>query len=93
MHVSPDIVQREFIGFEAKVIKSSNPDLVVLEGKVVDETRNTFTILHNSEEKIVIKDTAVFHFVMLDGTVIEVDGKVIVGRSEDRMKKRPRRLW
>ena len=93
MHVSPDIVQREFIGFEAKVIKSSNPDLVGLEGKVVDETRNTFTILHNSEEKIVIKDTAVFHFVMLDGTVIEVDGKVIVGRSEDRMKKRPRRLW
>ena len=93
MHVSPDIVQREFIGLEAKVIKSSNPDLVVLEGKVVDETRNTFTILHNSEEKIVIKDTAVFHFVMLDGTVIEVDGKVIVGRSEDRMKKRPRRLW
>ena len=93
MHVSPDIVQREFIGFEAKVVKSSNPDLVGLEGKVVDETRNTFTILQNGEEKVVIKDTAVFHFMMSDGTVIEVDGKVIVGRSEDRMKKRPRRVW
>ncbi|MCW4033858.1 MAG: ribonuclease P protein subunit [Candidatus Bathyarchaeota archaeon] len=93
MNISSDIVQREFIGFEAKVVTSSNPDLVGLEGKVVDETRNTFTILHNGEEKVVIKDTAVFHFMMSDGTVIEVDGKVIVGRSEDRMKKRPRRLW
>ena len=94
MHVSPDIVQREFIGFEAKVVKSSNPDLVGLEGKVVDETRNTFTILNkDGEKKVVIKETAIIEFVTLDGTVVEIDGKVIMGRPEDRIKKRPRRLW
>ena len=63
-------------------------------GKVVDETRSTFTISNNDgEKKVVIKGTAVFEFVIPDGTVVEMDGKVIMGRPEDRLKKRPRRLW
>ncbi len=93
MNVTPSIVQHEFIGLETNVIKSSNPHVVGITGRVVDETRNTLTILHNGERKVVIKDTAVFDFVMPDGTVVELDGKVIMGRSEDRIKKRPRRLW
>ena len=93
MNVTPSIVQHEFIGLETKVIKSSNPHVVGITGRVVDETRNTLTILHNGERKVVIKDTAVFDFVMSDGTVVELDGKVIMGRPEDRIKKRPRRLW
>ena len=93
MNVTPSIIQHEFIGLETKVIKSSNPHVVGITGRVVDETRNTFTILHNGERKVVIKDTAVFDFVMSDGTVVELDGKVIMGRPEDRIKKRPRRLW
>ncbi len=93
MNITPSIVQHEFIGLETKVIKSSNPHVVGITGIVVDETRNTLTILQNGERKVVIKDTAVFDFVMLDGTVVELDGKVIMGRPEDRIKKRPRRLW
>ena len=93
MNITPSIVQHEFIGIEAKVVHSSNPDLVGITGKVVDETRNTFTISHNGEKKVIIKDTAVFEFAMPDGTVVELDGKVIMGRPEDRLKKRPRRLW
>ena len=93
MNVTPSIVQHEFIGLDAKVVKSSNPDLVGITGKVVDETRNTFTISYNSEKKVIIKDTAVFEFAIPDGTVVEIDGKVIMGRPEDRLKKRPRRLW
>ncbi len=93
MNVTPSIIQHEFIGLETKVIKSSNPHVVGITGRVVDETRNTLTILHNCERKVVNKDTAVFDFVMPDGTVVELDGKVIMGRPEDRIKKRPRRLW
>jgi ribonuclease P protein subunit POP4 len=93
MTVNPSIVQHEFIGLETTVVKSSNFDLVGIKGKVVDETRNTFTILNDNKEKVVIKDTAVFDFVLSDGIIIELDGKVIMGRPEDRLKKRPRRLW
>ena len=93
MKVTPRIVQHEFIGLEATVVKSSNPTAVDISGKVVNETRNTFTILQNDAQKVVVKDTSVFHFVLPDGTVVEIDGKVIMGRAEDRIKKRPRRLW
>jgi ribonuclease P protein subunit POP4 len=91
--VTASIVQREFIGLDAKVVRSSNSHVVGIAGRVVDETRNTLTILHNGKRKVVIKDTSVFEFVMPDGTVVEIDGKVIVGRPADRIKKRPRRLW
>ena len=93
MNVTPSIVQYEFIGLETKVVKSSNPDVVGITGRVDDETRNTLAILHDGEKKVVIKDTAVFEFLMPNGTVVEIDGKVIIGRPEDRLKKRPRRLW
>ncbi len=93
MTVTPSIVQHEFIGLEAKVVKSSNPDVVGIAGKVVDETRNTLAILCSGERKVIVKDTAVFEFVLPDGTAVEIDGKVIMGRPEDRIKKRPRRLW
>jgi ribonuclease P protein subunit POP4 len=93
MKLNPSIVQREFIGLETKVVRSSNPHVVGISGRVVDETRNTFTILYNGKRRVVIKDTAVFDFVMPDGTVVEIEGKIIMGRAEDRIKKRPRRLW
>ncbi len=93
MSVTPSIVQHEFIGLETEVVRSSNPDIVGITGRVVDETRNTLTIVQDDKRRIVIKDTAVFDFVLPDGTVVEIDGKVITGRPEDRIKKRPRRLW
>ena len=93
MKITPSIVQDEFIGLESKVVKSSNPDLMGIVGRVVDETRNTFAILQNGAQKVVAKDTSVFSFVMTDGTVVEIDGKAVIGRPEDRIKKRPRRLW
>lgn len=93
MKVTPSIVKREFIGLNAEVVESSNPTCVGISGKVVDETRNVLTIMHQDRKKAIIKDTAVFHFTLSDGTVVEIDGKVIVGRPEDRVKKRFRRLW
>lgn len=93
MTVSPSVVQYEFIGLETTVVKSSNPDVVGLSGKVVDETRNTLTILQDNTEKVIVKDTSVFEFVLPDKTVVEIDGKVVLGRPEDRLKRRPKRLW
>jgi len=93
MRVTPAFVQGEFIGLYAKVVKSSNPNYVGISGKVIDETRNTLAIRHENEDKIVIKNVAIFHFTMPDGTIVEVDGNVILGRPEDRIKKRLRRRW
>lgn len=93
MNVTPNIVKHEFIGLETKVVYSSNPHVVGIAGRVVDETHNTLTILKNGKRKVIVKDTAIFIFVMPNRTVVEINGKVIMGRSEDRIKRKPRRIW
>ncbi|NWF87030.1 ribonuclease P protein component 1 [Candidatus Bathyarchaeota archaeon] len=93
MKVTPDIIRQEFIGTKLKVSKSNDPSYVGMSGKVIDETRDTFAILHKGKKKTVVKDLAVFHFKLSDGTVVEIDGKLLVGRPEDRLKRHIRRLW
>lgn len=93
MKVTPAIIQHEFIGTEAEVAKSKDPNYIGLSGKVIDETRNTFTMLHEGKRKKIVKDVAVFHFRLPDGTVVQIDGKLLVGRPEDRLKKHIKRLW
>ena len=93
MKVTPDVIRHEFIGTEAKVSKSNHSGYMGLSGKVIDETRNTFTVLHEGKRKTVLKDAAVFHFKFLDGTIVEINGKLLLGRPEDRLKKQIRRLW
>jgi len=93
MKVTPDIIRYEFIGAEGKVTRSPHECYVNLGGKVVGETKNTFTFLQEGQPKSVIKESAVFNFKFDDGTVVEIDGKLLVGRSEDRLKKNIKRLW
>lgn len=93
MKITADVVRCEFIGTSAKVHRSSHPESVGISGRVVDETRNTFSILQKTKQKIVAKESNVFRFKFPDGTVVEVDGKILVGRPEDRLKKSIRRLW
>lgn len=93
MKVTPAIIQHEFIGTEAEVAKSNDPNYIGLSGKIIDETRNTFTILHEGKRRKIVKDIAVFHFRLPDETVVEIDGKLLVGRPEDRLKKHIKRLW
>lgn len=93
MKFTPAILQHEFIGLNAKVVKSSHPNYVGIEGRVINETRNTIVITHRNKNKTIVKNTVVFHFTMPDGTIVEINGKAIVGRPEDRIKKRIRRRW
>ena len=93
MKVTPEIICHEFIGTEGKIAKSQHADYVGIHGKAIDETKNTFTNLHKGQAKRVIKHSAVFNFKFSDGTIVEIDGKLLVGRPEDRLKKTVKRLW
>ena len=93
MKITPDIIRHEFIGTEAKIVDSHHEGYIGLSGEVIDESRNTFTFSQNGNSKRVIKDSATFRFSYSDGTVVEIDGKLLVGRSEDRLKKNIKRLW
>lgn len=83
-----NITRHELIGLQANVVKSPHPGHVGIKGKVVDETRNMLVISDGGKKKWVSKNVAVFHFTLPDGSVVEVDGRLIVGRPVSRVKKR-----
>ena len=89
-----NIMRHELVGLEVKIIQSSNWDLEGIQGKVVNENKKTITI-EDSEgnEKIIPNRSAKFHFTLPEGTIVEIDGKIIVSRPEDRIKKRFRKYW
>ena len=88
-----NIFRHELIGLPVKVVKSTHKGFVGIEGKVVDETKNTLTIEDDDEEKIIPKGVATFHFNLPDGNIIEIEGKIIIARPEDRIKKKFRKIW
>jgi ribonuclease P protein subunit POP4 len=93
MKITPDIIRCEFIGTQARIAQSTHLGYIGLAGPVIAESKNTLTLIHKGQPKSVIKDLATFDFSFDDGTTVEVDGKLLVGRSEDRLKKGVMRLW
>ena len=93
MKVTPDIIRHEFIGTQALVTQSLHPGYIGLRGRVIGESRNTFTLLDQGKAKQIVKEFSVFNFSIDDGTVVDIDGKLLVGRPEDRLKKSIKRLW
>ena len=87
--ITPEnLVRHELIGLEVLVEKSTNRSQENLSGKILDETRQTFTVKAESGEKQVVKDQCIFVFVLPSGKKVRVDGKVLVARPEDRIKKK-----
>jgi ribonuclease P protein subunit POP4 len=90
MPITPrNLVKHELCGLRVQVVKSTNLSQKGLEGKVVYETFNTLKIqTKEGKEKTVPKNITVFVFTLPDGTKVQVDGKLLVGRPEDRIKKK-----
>lgn len=90
---SENILLHELIGLESLIVSSANPTSKGIKGIVVDETKNTLIIEQNEVRKRIIKQDSVFRFKLPNGTVLEIDGSAIIGRPEDRVKKKIKRRW
>ncbi len=88
MITSENLVRHELIGLACRVKDSTNKALTGLEGRVVDETRQTLTLEIQNREKSLIKDQCVFSFQIPSGKWVRVEGKILVARPEDRIKKK-----
>ena len=76
---------------KAIIAGSPNRYLAGIRGRVVDETRNTVKLSTKEGVKVIPKGVALFRFDLPDGSVVEVEGKKLIGRPENRMKTRGRR--
>jgi len=91
--VSADNMARhELIGLEARISGASNQNQNKIKGLIIAETRNTLTLSQGKKEKTVAKGEASFIF-NLAGTLVEVEGKTLIGRPEDRVKKKSKKDW
>jgi len=90
MPITPrNLVRHELISLPVKIPKSTDPTQKRLSGKVIDETYSTIKIeTKDGKEKTVIKENCVFVFTLPDKTKVQVDGKLLVSRPEDRIKKK-----
>jgi ribonuclease P protein subunit POP4 len=86
MITAKNLKKHELIGLEAEVITSNNKDLLGLKGKVVDETRNLIVLATEKGEKKILKKEVTLK-IKINEEEIQVDGNVLVGKPEERIKK------
>ncbi len=86
-----NIIRHELIGLEAEVLEDTNPCNVNTRGTVMDETMNTL-VIDDGGAKRIAKKNAVFKF-RLHGNSVKVEGRALLGRPEDRIKKKLKRRW
>lgn len=96
MPITPkNIVRHELIGLRVRIAKSTDKSLEKLFGKVIDESYNMLKIEGKkrgekkpAREKIIPKRNSIFIFTLPNKTKVQVDGRLLVGRPEDRIKKK-----
>jgi len=88
-----NIFRHEIIGLKVKIAESPHKDFKGLTGKIIDETKNTLKLeLKDGREVTIPKDVAIFHFQLPDGQRVEINGQILVGRPEERIKKKFKNL-
>lgn len=89
MPITPqNLVRHELIGLNVEIKDSSNKSQRGLKGRVVGETYSTLNIETDKGEKVIPKEMAIFIFTLPNGTRVQVNGKLLIGRPEDRIKKK-----
>lgn len=82
-----NLLQHELIGLEAEVIGSNNTSLEGKEGVIMDETKNTLTLEENGELTVLPKKEVSLSITLPEGQKVKVEGKKLLVRPEDRIKK------
>ena len=89
MSITPqNLVRHELISLAIRIAKSTDPTQKGLKGKVIDETYNTLKIETKEGEKIIPKNNSIFIFTLPNGVKVQVDGRLLIARPEDRVKKK-----
>ena len=94
MRITPqNIVKHELVGLETHIVQSKDPNHVCRRGIILGESREMFQIGTEQGTISVQKKICVFDMTLPDNTVVRVDGGLLWGRPEARMKKRLNRSW
>jgi len=79
-----NITSHEFIGLHTEIIQSSNPQIIGLNGRIVDETKSMFTINTKNGTKSIAKAENSWKF-SIENKDIVINGSKIAKRPFDRI--------
>ncbi len=79
-----NITSHEFIGLHTEVTQSSNPQVIGLNGRIVDETKSMFKINTEKGIKSIAKSKNSWKFSIENKNIV-IDGSKIVKRPFDRI--------
>lgn len=82
------------IGLRGTVIDETKKTLTVEVSQKVHskDLSSNQDLIFIYREKLIQKDVSVFQFKVPDGTIVEIDGKILLNRPEDRIKKRYKKI-
>lgn len=75
---------------KVKILFSRDRELVNLEGTIIDETSKMLILETSSKIVSIPKKDNIFLIELPNGNKFRVDGHVLMGRPEQRLKKLPR---
>ena len=84
MITADNITSHEFIGLHTEIIKSTNPQVIGLNGRIMDETKSMFRINTEKGIKSIAKSTNSWKFSIENNDIV-VDGSKISKRPFDRI--------
>ena len=84
MITADNITSHEFIGLDTEIIQSTNPQVVGLNGRIINETKSMFTINTENGSKSIVKSTSSWKF-SIEGKDVVVEGTRIAKRPFDRI--------
>ena len=83
--ITPEnITSHEFIGLHTEIANSSNPQVIGLNGRIVNETKSMFTINTDKGTKSIAKSNNIWKFSIQDKEIM-VDGSKITKRPFERL--------
>jgi len=95
--ITPENIHRhELIGLKIEIIQSTDKQMMGMNGLVVDETKNLLTIASSktdSNRVRIPKKDCVFRFSLPSGEQVDVDGRLLKLKPENRLKNVMRKRW
>ena len=84
MITADTITRHEFIGLDTQIVKSSNQQVIGLNGTIINETKSMFTINTKKGIKNIAKSTSDWEF-SISGQSTTVNGSKIAKRPFERI--------
>ena len=84
MITADNIRSHEFIGLHTEIAESTNPQVIGLNGRIINETKSMFTINTENGTRSIAKSTSSWKFSIQNKDIV-VNGANIAKRPFDRL--------